>query len=78
MEECARSMRQRSNYAAKKDAQINLSKEECAVCIKHGAKVKLCSSIGCANKVFIGGVCKRHGAKTKRCSRDGRTNQTKI
>jgi hypothetical protein len=39
MEECARSMRQRSNYAAKKDAQINLSKEECAVCIKHGAKI---------------------------------------
>ena len=45
--------------------------------MKHGAKVKLCSSDGCTNQVIKGGVCVKHGAKKelKRCSSDGCTNQ---
>jgi hypothetical protein len=31
------------------------------VCIRHGAKVKLCSSDGCINQVIKGGVCVKHG-----------------
>jgi len=38
------------------------------VCNRHGAKDKLCSSIGCTNIVRKGGVCIRHGAKRKRCT----------
>eukprot|EP00986_Skeletonema_menzelii_P004450 scaffold1518_cov113-Skeletonema_menzelii.AAC.2 len=45
------------------------------VCMRHGAKVKRCSSEGCTKYVVNGGVCFRHGAKTKRCSIDGCTNQ---
>ena len=30
--------------------------------MKHGAKVKQCSTEGCTNKVVKGGVCWRHGA----------------
>jgi len=45
--------------------------------MKHGAKVKLCSSDGCTNISRKGGVCMRHGAKVthKRCSAEGCTNQ---
>jgi hypothetical protein len=32
------------------------------VCVKHGAKIKRCSSEGCTNQVIKGGVCRRHGA----------------
>jgi len=44
------------------------------VCIRHGAKVKRCSSEGCANYAKNGGVCMRHGAKIKRCKTTGCTN----
>ncbi len=42
--------------------------------MKHGAKVKLCSTVGCANKAVQGGVCIKHGAEVKRCSSGGCTN----
>ena len=47
------------------------------MCIKHGAKVKKCSSEGCTHRVQEGGVCIRHGAKVKikLCSIEGCTNQ---
>jgi hypothetical protein len=32
------------------------------VCIRHGAKIKRCSSEGCTNQTQKGGVCRRHGA----------------
>ena len=40
------------------------------MCIRHGAKVKVCSSEGCTKKVVRGGVCWRHGAEVepKLCS----------
>ena len=44
--------------------------------MRHGAKVKRCSSEGCTNVAQIGGVCIRHGARHKRCSITGCTNQT--
>ena len=44
--------------------------------MRHGAKVKLCSSEGCANQAQNGGVCISHGAKVKLCSRKGCTNQS--
>jgi hypothetical protein len=43
--------------------------------VKHGAKVKRCSTEGCTNFVVKGGVCVKHGAKVKRCSSEGCTNQ---
>eukprot|EP00984_Skeletonema_dohrnii_P012791 scaffold5219_cov148-Skeletonema_dohrnii-CCMP3373.AAC.9 len=61
-------MEQRSNDAAAKDDA--LITEGCTnivinrgVCIRHGAKIKKCSSEGCTNQVQRGGVCMRHGAK---------------
>ena len=42
--------------------------------MRHGAKVKLCSSEGCTSIAKEGGVCVRHGAKVKRCSSEGCTN----
>ncbi len=30
--------------------------------MKHGAKLKRCSSAGCTNQAQRGGVCRRHGA----------------
>jgi hypothetical protein len=44
--------------------------------MRHGAKVKLCSSEGCTSHAQKGGVCVRHGAKVeyKRCSSEGCTN----
>ncbi len=44
--------------------------------MKHGAKMKRCSSEGCTNQAQKGGVCIKHGAKVvyKRCSSDGCTN----
>ena len=39
--------------------------------MRHGAKVKLCSSEGCTNQAVRGGVCFRHGAK--RASNDEST-----
>ena len=48
--------------------------------MKHGAKakVKRCSSDGCANQALQGGVCIiKHGAKAKRCGSDGGTNHAK-
>jgi hypothetical protein len=55
MEESAKSMGQRSNYAAVSDALSMPRKEECAS-IRHGAKlkVKLCSSEGCLNLAGAG------------------------
>ncbi|KAK1732297.1 hypothetical protein QTG54_017018 [Skeletonema marinoi] len=44
------------------------------VCVRPGAKRKLCSSEGCTNKVIEGGVCRKHGAKVKRCSSEGINN----
>ena len=43
------------------------------VCVKHGAKTKLCSATlpngtPCPNQAVAGGVCRKHGAKKKRCS----------
>jgi hypothetical protein len=46
------------------------------VCIRHGAKHKLCSSEGCTNIAKKGGVCVRHGAEVKRCSVEGCTNRS--
>jgi hypothetical protein len=43
--------------------------------VKHGAKVKRCSSEGCKNIVKKGGVCVRHGAKVKLCRSEGFTNK---
>ena len=43
--------------------------------MRHGAKVKRCSSEGCTNNVLNGGVCRRHGAKKKRCSSEGCRNE---
>ena len=45
--------------------------------MRHGAKVKGCSSEGCTNYAMKGGVCIRHGAKVecKRCSSEGCTNR---
>jgi hypothetical protein len=43
--------------------------------VRHGAKVRRCSSEGCSNQAVKGGVCMRHGAKTKRCSHEGCTNR---
>jgi len=37
------------------------------VCIRHGAKVKRCSSEGCRNNAQTGGECKRHGARVNIC-----------
>ena len=42
--------------------------------IRHGGKVKLCSSEGCTNHSKKGGVCMRHGAKFKQCVTEGCTN----
>ena len=39
--------------------------------MRHGAKMKECSSDGCTNIVIKGCVCIRHGAKTNRCSSVG-------
>ena len=47
------------------------------MCMKHGAKKKLCSSDGCTNGAVNGGVCKTHGAKVKLCSSEGCTNYSK-
>jgi hypothetical protein len=47
------------------------------VCIRHGAKVKGCSSEGCTNIALKGGVCVRHGAKVKECSTEGCSNQAR-
>ena len=74
MEECAKSMGQRSNYAAVSDALSMPRKEECAS-IRHGAKlkVKLCSSEGYLNLAGASrGVCK---VKAKRYSSEGCTNR---
>jgi hypothetical protein len=45
------------------------------VCIRHGAKIKVCSSGGCTKGAQNEGVCIRHGAKVKRCSSDKCTNK---
>jgi len=47
------------------------------VCMRHGAKLKLCSSDGCTNQFYRGGVCMRHGAKLKLYSSEGCSNQAK-
>eukprot|EP00984_Skeletonema_dohrnii_P016396 scaffold7272_cov124-Skeletonema_dohrnii-CCMP3373.AAC.10 len=48
------------------------------VCMRHGAKVKLCISEGCTKLARARGVCIRHGAKVKRCSFEGRANQARA
>ena len=58
---CVEGTEQRASGAAEKDALMLLSREECAVCIRHGAKLKLCSQIMLSTQ--HGGLCKRHGAK---------------
>ena len=45
--------------------------------LRHGAKVKRCSSVGCANLAQNGGVCVRHGAQAKLCSTEGCANHAK-
>jgi len=47
--------------------------------VKHGAKVRLCSSEGCTNHALKGGVCIKHGAKpsVKHCTSEGCTNRAK-
>ncbi len=45
--------------------------------MKHGAKVKRCSSEGCTKFAQKGGVCIRHGAKHERCRTEGCTNQVR-
>ena len=45
--------------------------------MKHGAKIKRCSSEGCTNFSLKGGVCMKHGAKVKLCRSEGCTNQAK-
>lgn len=52
---------QRRN-ACTKNVQILLRREGCALIIKHGAKVQLCSSDGCTNPSKKRGLCRRHGA----------------
>jgi len=32
------------------------------VCVRHGAKMRLCSSQGCKNRSKRRGLCRRHGA----------------
>eukprot|EP00985_Skeletonema_marinoi_P006464 scaffold2799_cov126-Skeletonema_marinoi.AAC.3 len=53
---------------------------QAGVCMRHGARRKLCSSEGCTNMV-VGGVCIRHVAKVTRkhklCSREECTNQAR-
>ncbi len=56
-EECASDMGQRIE-AMQRVGCTNHAKNG-GVCIRHGAKVKLCSKEGCAK----GGVCKKHGVK---------------
>ena len=46
--------------------------------MKHGAKVKLCSSDGCKNISVKGGVCIKHGAKIMRCSIEGCTKHSQT
>eukprot|EP00986_Skeletonema_menzelii_P018517 scaffold26652_cov151-Skeletonema_menzelii.AAC.11 len=57
-------MELRSNDAAVKGARNMLSKEEYALAfsVRHGSKVKRCSSEGCTSYAKKGGVCVRHGA----------------
>ena len=43
------------------------------MCVRHGAKLKRCSSEGCTNQAVNGGVCVKHGAKVKQCSSEGCT-----
>eukprot|EP00985_Skeletonema_marinoi_P022485 scaffold14389_cov151-Skeletonema_marinoi.AAC.2 len=80
-EECALGMGLRRNYAAAKDAQTKprdkCMHEECTnlakkggVCIRHGAKVKLCSSDGCTGPAKKRGLCRRHWANTNRITND--------
>ena len=47
---------------------IKLSKEECALGMGNGEKVKIYQSIseGCTNRAVKGGVCMRLGAKANR------------
>ena len=49
------------------------------VCIRHGARRKLCTyikdGVGCKSYAHKGGVCTFHGAKKKRCISVGCTNQ---
>ncbi|KAK1737691.1 hypothetical protein QTG54_011463 [Skeletonema marinoi] len=45
--------------------------------MRHGSKVKLCSSEGCTNQARARGVCMRHGAKVKLCSFEGCANQAR-
>ena len=47
------------------------------MCVRHGYKIKLCSSDGCTNIVVKGGVCVKHGAKVKQCNSEGCTNNAK-
>ena len=39
------------------------STKDVGVCVRHGAKTKLCNVDGCANVAKKGGVCIKHGAK---------------
>eukprot|EP00984_Skeletonema_dohrnii_P000460 scaffold158_cov103-Skeletonema_dohrnii-CCMP3373.AAC.3 len=88
-EEFVCGMEQTRNYAASRDAQINLrsvqeaqgkdrrklfSIEGCSntnkackggLCMRHGAKVKLCITGGYTNHAKNGGICRRHGAKNQ-------------
>jgi hypothetical protein len=38
-----------------------------AVCVKHGARVKLCRQDGCRKNAKQGGVCDEHGTSKRKC-----------
>eukprot|EP00984_Skeletonema_dohrnii_P001431 scaffold457_cov117-Skeletonema_dohrnii-CCMP3373.AAC.1 len=66
-EEFVCGMEQRRNYAASRDAQINLRSAQEA---QGKDSPKLCSIEGCTNKARKGGLCMRHGAKVQLCRRN--------
>eukprot|EP00985_Skeletonema_marinoi_P007436 scaffold3269_cov80-Skeletonema_marinoi.AAC.1 len=65
---------ERRNYAASRDAQINLRGVQEA---QGKDSRKLCSIEGCTNEACKGGLCMRNGAKVKLCSTGEYTNQAK-
>jgi len=46
--------------------------------MRHGAKIKKCSSEGCTTYAQKGRVCIRHGAKVKLCSLEGCANNVVV
>ena len=61
---------------AARDCQ-NMARRGDAVCIKHGARKRICNHEGCQNQVQNNGVCRKHGARVNRCRADGCPNEIK-